>query len=229
MDVVEKARCVVGGASHGEGEHQGNEENSGRIVPVEKLKTVVLNTFVSVRPGAPADGAGDHHQKRDLHRMRNKHKFTPPASACAAEITDCNGDEAILVIAAGAYSHGSEICQELAEIMMGVSMLLRLLWVSRAVFLYNPRERERCAANPSLQSSEARTWTSPRFMTRFQNREKPSLARASISASEERAQTRRWRRVFAGRMSLWSRKWETICLGRRLSRISNRRESMPRM
>ena len=56
---------IMAAAPHGERKDQRDQENADRVVPVEKLETVVLDAFIGVGPRAPADCARNHHQQRN--------------------------------------------------------------------------------------------------------------------------------------------------------------------
>src|SRR5256884_9291965 len=76
--------------SHGEGEHERDQKNTDGIVPIEQLESVVLHAFVSVRPGAPTDGARDHHEKRGADRVGCKHKSAAPLTLNPFERMACD-------------------------------------------------------------------------------------------------------------------------------------------
>ena len=54
---------------HGVTEDERDEKDSNRVVPVEEFEAIVLHALVGIGPGAPADGARDHHQQRDTQRL----------------------------------------------------------------------------------------------------------------------------------------------------------------
>src|SRR5437016_10782811 len=90
MDIVGEARSVLRAASHGEGEHERDQKNTDGIVPIEQLESVALHAFVSVRPGAPTDGARDHHEKRGADRVGCKHKSAAPLTLNPFERMACD-------------------------------------------------------------------------------------------------------------------------------------------
>src|SRR5882762_10289451 len=77
VNIVQKARRIARRcASHGECEDERDQEYSQRVVPVEELKAIVLYAFEGVSPGAPADGARDHHQQRNFQTVWGVHGFS---------------------------------------------------------------------------------------------------------------------------------------------------------
>ena len=50
VDIVHQAGRIVAGAAHGVPQHQGNQEDADRIVPVEQLETVVLHALEGIGP-----------------------------------------------------------------------------------------------------------------------------------------------------------------------------------
>jgi hypothetical protein len=72
-DVIQEAVRVMPGTSHGESQNQRDEEDADGVIPVKQLEAVVLDALVSVGPGAPADGARDHHEKCNAESMRGEH------------------------------------------------------------------------------------------------------------------------------------------------------------
>ena len=45
-----KLSAFIAGASHSQGEHERDEENSQRVVPIKKLKAIILDTLESIGP-----------------------------------------------------------------------------------------------------------------------------------------------------------------------------------
>ena len=86
VNIVEETVGVIRGASHGEGENQGNQENADGIVPIEKFETIILDALVGVGPRTPADGAGNHHDERNAQTMRCKHLLVKDQRSLASRI-----------------------------------------------------------------------------------------------------------------------------------------------
>jgi len=76
MNIVDQAGGVVTGAAEGMAENESDQEDSDRVIPVEKLEAVVLDALVGVGPLPPADGAGDHHQQGKRKGLRREHAFS---------------------------------------------------------------------------------------------------------------------------------------------------------
>ena len=53
-----------------------NQEYANGIVPVKQLEPIVFYAFIRIGPGAPADGARNHHQQRNVQAMRCEHDFS---------------------------------------------------------------------------------------------------------------------------------------------------------
>src|SRR6516165_2724580 len=77
----------MSGAAQGQRQHQGDQENAYRIVPIEELKAIVLNPFEGVGPGAPADRTGDHHDQGNTKTLGSEHSFASGISSRAAHST----------------------------------------------------------------------------------------------------------------------------------------------
>src|SRR5690348_14173775 len=76
MDVIDQARRVMSSAAQRVAKNQGNQKNADRIVPIKQLEAVILDAFIGVRPGTPANRAGDHHQQSKRKRLRREHYFS---------------------------------------------------------------------------------------------------------------------------------------------------------
>src|SRR5256884_7817636 len=63
---------------------------SSDVCSSDLLESVVLHAFVSVRPGAPTDGARDHHEKRGADRVGCKHKSAAPLTLNPFERMACD-------------------------------------------------------------------------------------------------------------------------------------------
>src|SRR5260370_37983672 len=69
---------MVSGGGRGEGQDEREQKNTDGVVPVKQLETVRLDAFVGVGPGAPANGAGDHHQQSESETVRDEHRAGSP-------------------------------------------------------------------------------------------------------------------------------------------------------
>src|ERR1700756_1032134 len=74
MYVLDQTLRVVAGASHRVAEDQRDQQDPDRVVPIEKLEAIVLDALVGIGPGAPANGARDHHQQRDTQCLWRIHR-----------------------------------------------------------------------------------------------------------------------------------------------------------
>src|SRR5258707_72361 len=46
------------------------------VVPVKQFEAIILDALVGVGPGAPANGAGDHHEQCDTQTVGCEHRFS---------------------------------------------------------------------------------------------------------------------------------------------------------
>ncbi len=75
-DVVQETRSVVASASHGEREDQRHEKNTDGVVPVKQLEAIILDALVGIGPGAPANGARNHHDECNSETVGCEHRFS---------------------------------------------------------------------------------------------------------------------------------------------------------
>src|SRR5207247_11091589 len=73
VNIVEEAIRIIRRAPQSESEYHRNQEDADCVVPIEQLEPIVLDAFVCVCPRSPADGAGDHHDQRNVQTMRCIH------------------------------------------------------------------------------------------------------------------------------------------------------------
>src|ERR1700679_331461 len=64
------------GVAHRVPQDQRNQEDAESVVPVKQLEAIILDALVSVGPGAPANGARNHHEQCNSQTVGCEHRFS---------------------------------------------------------------------------------------------------------------------------------------------------------